>query len=345
MDAAGYHDVISGRRRGPVAAAARAALATLVPAYRLGLGVDRLRKRPRRLDVPVISVGNLTCGGTGKTPVVAWLTRRMQRQGFTPGLLSRGYKGDGEANDERLVLDALCPGVPHRQSRDRVAAGRELTRACDVLILDDGFQHRRLAREVDIVLIDALRPWGYGHLLPRGLLREPPSALRRADLVVITRVDLISPGERASLERTIGRFTAAPVATGRFAPTSLIGGGGLKVRPRDLGRVRAAAFCGLGNPQGFAATLRQFGLDVPAGRFRTFPDHHRYTPADLNDVGRWATAAGADALVTTRKDRVKIAADRLGGVPLLTVDIRFEPVHRSELFDTILPRPSARAAA
>ena len=343
MDGGFYHDVISGRRRGPLAAAARAALAAAVPAYRVGLAVDRLRKRPQTASARVVSVGNLTCGGTGKTPVVAWLTGRMQSRGLRVGLLSRGYKGQGGANDEKLVLDALCPGVPHVQQPDRVAAARQLSTTCDALILDDGFQHRRLARDTDIVLIDALRPWGHGHLLPRGLLREPPSALSRADLIVVTRVDLISAAARRRLEKTVGRFTDAPMATGRFAPAGLVSSNGVRVRPRDLSSVRAAAFCGLGNPAGFAATLGQFGLDVPAERFRAFPDHHGYTAADLESLGAWAKSLGADVLVTTRKDRVKIAEDRLGGVPVLAADIRFEPVHRSELFEPLLP--AARAAA
>ena len=344
MDGAGYHDIISGRRRGPAAAFARAALAAATPAYRLGLTLDRLRKRPRRLDTPVISVGNLTCGGTGKTPVVAWLARRLQRQGLRPGLLSRGYRGDEAGNDEKRVLDALCPGVPHVQQADRLAAGRSLEGDCDVLILDDGFQHRRLARDADVVLIDALRPWGHGHLLPRGLLREPPSALRRASLVVVTRVDLISASDRQTLEWTIGRFTDAPVATGRFAPTRLVTADGTRVRPRDLSAVRALAFCGLGNPAGFAATLGQFGLSVPPETVRAFPDHHAYTPADLGRLGQWAAAEGADLLVTTRKDLVKIPDARLGGVPVLALDIEFEPVHRSELFDAVLPSRLSQAA-
>lgn len=346
MDEAAYHAIVSGARRGLFGAAARAGLSLCTPIYRAGLAVDQLRTIPRRVDVPVVSVGNLTCGGTGKTPVVAWLTQRLKSSGWTPGLLSRGYKGADGANDEKLVLDALCPGTPHIQQRNRVAAARELANSCDVLVLDDGFQHRRLARNVDIVLIDALRPWGYGHVLPRGLLREPPQALQRASLVVITRVDLISDAQRQKLEWTIGRFTGAPIATGRFAPTRLVSPSGTKVKPRDLTSVRAAAFCGLGNPSGFAATLEQFGLDVPDERFRTFPDHHRYADADLRELGHWADQQGVDMLVTTRKDLVKLSDSHLGSTPVLAVDIAFEPMHRSELFDDVLPaiRPRIRAA-
>ena len=344
MDGAGYHEVISGRARGLTPSLARAALAACVPAYRTGLFLDRLRKRPQRVATPVVSVGNLTCGGTGKTPVTAWLTRRMQAAGLRPGLLSRGYMADGDAgNDEKQVLDALCPGVTHVQAADRVSAARSLENQCDVLILDDGFQHRRLARDTDIVLIDALRPWGYGHLLPRGLLREPPSALRRADLIVLTRVDALTAASRQKLEWTVARFTDAPIATGQFRPTRLVSNRGTRVRPRDVSEVRAAAFCGLGNPAGFEATLASFGLLIPEGHFRRYPDHHAYSPRDLESLEEWAASLGVDVLVTTRKDQVKVAPSHLGRVPVMALDIEFEPVHRSELFDTVLPR--GRAAA
>lgn len=340
MDEAAYHAIVSGARRGLFAAAARAGLSMCTPLYRAGLAIDQALKIPRRVDAPVISVGNLTAGGTGKTPVVAWLTQRLRASGWQPGLLSRGYKGAEGENDEKLVLDALCPGVPHIQQSDRVAAGRELAKSCDVLILDDGFQHRRLARDTDIVLIDALRPWGYGHVLPRGLLREPPEALRRASLVVITRVDLISEAERQKLEWTIGRFTGAPIATGRFAPTRLVSVNGTKIKLRDHANADAAAFCGLGNPDGFAATLAQFGMSIPQERFRAFPDHHRYSRADMDALGRWADSLGVDMLVTTRKDLVKFDSSHVGSTPILAIDIAFEPVHRSELFDAVLPRAS-----
>lgn len=345
MDEAAYHAIVSGARKGLFGAAARAGLSLCTPFYRAGLFLDQLRTIPRQVDPPVISVGNLTCGGTGKTPVVAWLTQRLKASGWKPGLLSRGYKGESGVNDEKLVLDALCPSVPHIQQSDRVAAARKLSQQCNILILDDGFQHRRLSRSVDIVLIDALRPWGYGHVLPRGLLREPPQALDRASLIVVTRVDLISDADRQKLEWTIGRFTDAPIATGRFCPTRLVSSSGMKVKPRDLRNVRAAAFCGLGNPSGFAATLNQFGLCVPEELFRFYPDHHRYTEADQIRLAEWAEAGSVDMLVTTRKDLVKLNSKIFGATPVLAVDIAFEPVHRSELFDDVLPKSSVMAKA
>ncbi|MCX5677006.1 MAG: tetraacyldisaccharide 4'-kinase, partial [Planctomycetota bacterium] len=183
--------IISGERRGLAAAAARANLTILAGLYRAGLFISDQRFRVpgavRRASCPVVSVGNLTVGGTGKTPLVAHLARLVAEMGGRPVILSRGYAAPaGRPNEEALELERLCPGVPHLQNPDRRKALEDWVaqNPCDVAILDDGFQHRGLARDLDIVLIDALRPFGFGHVLPRGLLREPLSALRRADLVI-----------------------------------------------------------------------------------------------------------------------------------------------------------------
>ena len=176
VDERWFLDVISGRQHGLLAAVTRWGLSMLTPCYRAGVSIrnqlfDLGWKRVHHVDVQVISVGNLTTGGTGKTPMVAWLAEWFRSQGKQPCIVSRGYRSlDEGGNDERRVLEQLCPNVPHEQNRDRVVAARRAieTHKSDVLILDDGFQHRRLSRDVDIVLIDALNPWGYGRLLPRG---------------------------------------------------------------------------------------------------------------------------------------------------------------------------------
>ncbi|MGE0376761.1 MAG: tetraacyldisaccharide 4'-kinase, partial [Planctomycetaceae bacterium] len=196
MNESHFLDLISGRRRGVVAAMLRGALTLGIPAYGAAVRArnclyDMGLRRIHDAGIPVVSVGNLTTGGTGKTPVVAWAAEWFRSHDVRPCLVSRGYRLlEAGGNDEQRVLAQLCPQVPHVQNRDRVAAARIAVRLhdADVVILDDGFQHRRLARDLDIVLIDTTNPWGYGHLLPRGLLRELPSALRRADLVVLTRV-------------------------------------------------------------------------------------------------------------------------------------------------------------
>ncbi len=156
-------------------------------------GFDRRWLEIEQAGVPVVSVGNLTVGGTGKTPMVEWVARWYRRRGQRVAILSRGYRQVHGLNDEGRVLEENLPDVPHLQDRDRVRSARIAVEEleAEILVLDDGFQHRRLARDLDLVLIDALEPFGLGHLLPRGLLREPLRSLRRTDMVVLSRADLV----------------------------------------------------------------------------------------------------------------------------------------------------------
>jgi tetraacyldisaccharide 4'-kinase len=293
---------------------------------------DNGRARVYRLDVPVISVGNLTLGGTGKTPLVYWLAQWFRDRDIPAVVISRGYcAGQGHGrdvqgeNDEARELAARLPGVPHMQNPDRVAAAREAIARfqCRAIILDDAFQHRRISRDLDIVLLDALEPLGFGHVFPRGTLREPPSGLRRADLVALSRADAMEPRRRAELRRQIAQL--APQAAWLemiHAPRALVSSAGGR-EPLDWLRGRpVAAFCGIGNPAGFRHTLATCGCQV--ADFREFPDHHAYTPHDLEELGRWATGGGAAALLCTRKDLVKLPVDQLGGLPLWAVDIELE---------------------
>ncbi len=273
--------------------------------------------------VPVISVGNLTAGGTGKTPFVAHLVHWFRDRGVRVGILSRGYRAlPGEVNDEKLVLDRLCPGVPHFQHKDRLQSAHIAVseHGAELLILDDGFQHRRLARDLDVVLIDALNPWGYGHLLPRGLLREPPAALRRADLVVLTRADQCTDEGRQKilncLRTLVGGDNCVQVV---FAARRLRNSSGEVAEFGSLAGQTIAAFCGIGNPENFRQTLDRLGLTVRL--FRSFADHHHYTHRDLAEIAEQARAAGAEAILTTHKDLVKINRDDLEDRPLWAVDI------------------------
>jgi tetraacyldisaccharide 4'-kinase len=274
--------------------------------------------------VPVISVGNLTTGGTGKTPIVAWVVELLQQQGRRPGIVSRGYRSlDGQENDEKRLLDALCPGVPHIQNPDRVpGAKRAIAEShCDVLVLDDGFQHRRLARDLDIVLIDALNPWGYGHLLPRGLLREPPSSLCRAGIVCLTRVAQCDPVQRQAIRDIVRTHSAAPIAEVSFVPTRLVSVTGETWALEGLASQAVGACCAIGNPSAFFRTLN--GLDVPLSddRQRTYPDHHHYSEGDIDSLGRWADVNRLDVVVVTRKDLVKLPVERVGPARVLALDI------------------------
>ncbi|QDU41505.1 Tetraacyldisaccharide 4'-kinase [Maioricimonas rarisocia] len=322
-------EVLSGTRRGPVAALLRAGLSLAEPLYSLGVrvrnaGYDRGWKSIERAPIPVISVGNVTTGGTGKTPTVAWLVQWLKEQGARPGILSRGYRSlDGEENDEKRLLDALCPGVPHLQNPDRVTSARRAVtdEDCTSLVLDDGFQHRRLGRDLDIVLIDCLNPWGYGHLLPRGLLREPRSSLNRAGVILLTRAGHCDATRREQIREEIARHTAAPALATTFEPTGFVNAVGDRLPADGLMDRRVAAFCGIGNPAGFRRTLTGMGLPVGEERLRVFPDHYHYNGRDLALLGQWGEELQADLLVTTRKDLVKLSDARIGRCPVWSVDI------------------------
>jgi tetraacyldisaccharide 4'-kinase len=283
------------------------------------------REESHHPGVPVVSVGNITTGGTGKTPMVALLANWFLGQGVKPAILSRGYRAvDGGANDEKMVLDLLCPGIVHLQNPDRVASAKVAVKEhqAQVLVLDDGFQHRRLARDLDLLLIDATNPWGYGAVLPRGLLREPLSGLRRADLAIITRADQVTVDERNQTRQVIQKHhPSMEISEAAFVPMRLVNAKGATASFAEFQGKPVAAFCGIGNPQGFLQTLRDGGLRVQDSLFRTFADHHHYGEADLKSLAEWTGNERAIAILTTQKDLVKIPRTDLDGVPLWAVEI------------------------
>jgi tetraacyldisaccharide 4'-kinase len=277
-----------------------------------------------RAAVPVVSIGNLTVGGTGKTPCVEFVARFYRERDRRVAILSRGY-GSGEGrNDEARVLEENLPDVPHLQGADRVVLARTAIEELEseVLVLDDGFQHRRLARDLDLVLVDATNPWGHGYLLPRGLLREPMSSLRRAGVVVLTRCDQAREDERRRLRQRVARVApGVPVIETTHRPMGLVNG----ERETTLEELRGrpvGAFCGIGNPQAFRRTLIDLGAEVRD--FRTYPDHHPYQREDVDALRTWARSLGKEAaVVTTQKDLVKLRLFRLGDCPLWALRIRF----------------------
>lgn len=324
-----FLDIVSSRRASLTAGLARAALQALSWPYAAAvelrnLAYARRLARTHRVAAPVVSIGNITTGGVGKTPTVAWLANQLRESGRRPVIISRGYRSlDGEENDEKRLLDRLCAGVPHLQNRDRAAAARQALRegAADVVLLDDGFQHRRLERDFDLVVIDALVPWGYGHVLPRGLLREPLKNLQRADAVLISRCDLATEAEVADIVRQLKERTAAPLFRTAFRPTGLIN---VRNERLSLGKAasrRAVAFCGIGNPAGFRRTLASVAIPVDDDRFLAFPDHHHYDNDDLRKIALRAEEQGAELLLTTGKDLVKMTSARLGGASLWALEI------------------------
>jgi tetraacyldisaccharide 4'-kinase len=292
-------------------------------------------KRSHAAPVPVISVGNLTTGGTGKTPTVALLVGMLKEAGHRPGIISRGYRELTEGgNDEARVLEQLCPGTSHVQNRDRVAAAHEVAAndGCSVIIADDAFQHRRLKRNLDIVLVDALNPWGHDALLPRGLLREPLSGLRRADVVILTRADLIDEASREKIWAVVkaNNELAANVELA-FAPAGLVDKAG---KQHAVEETDSLAFCGIGNPDGYRKTLEAAGVAVRD--LVAFPDHYHYDESDIQRLTATVEELGVKALVTTLKDLVKIEADWIGAVPLLAMNIEAQVISGEDsLVETI----------
>jgi tetraacyldisaccharide 4'-kinase len=279
-------------------------------------------KRSRRAAVPVVSIGNLTLGGTGKTPCVEYVARFYARAGRRVAILSRGYGSKVGHNDEALLLRENLPEVPHYQGADRVSLAAEAVArsASEVLVLDDGFQHRRLARDLDLVLLDATQPFGHGRLFPRGLLREAPESLQRAGLVVLTRCDQVTATERRWLHKQAARLAPdVPVVETIHRPLELTNAAAQAPLSRVAERY-VAAFCGIGNPDAFRATLKTLGAEVSA--FRTFPDHHAYSQADMEELGTWARQHATDGIVlTTQKDLVKLRRAQLGGRDLWALRI------------------------
>jgi 3-deoxy-D-manno-octulosonic-acid transferase len=273
--------------------------------------------RRRRLDIPVISIGNITAGGTGKTPVVLYAARQLRQAGWNPGILTRGYGRQSPYKHEVAAPGAHLPAersgdepqmflragvAPVGIGPERWRLGRQLAHefGVNVVILDDGFQHVRLDRRIDIVLVDAINPFGGGYALPLGRLREPLEELSRADLFIVTRSDFGRTVE--SVEHLLRRANPrAPVFHSRVHPEAWVSHAtGATLAPDALPYTRVAAFCGLGNPESFWYTLDALGCHV-VDRLQ-FRDHHFYKPREMRFIAHQFREAGAQAVVTTEKD-------------------------------------------
>jgi len=261
------------------------------------------------VDAPVVSVGNITAGGTGKTPLVIWLCSLLQKKGLACAILTRGYKlKKNKLSDEPAILTTSCPDAKVIVNPDRVAGATEAVGrfAAKVLVIDDGFQHRRLERDLDIVTIDAMCPFGYDKTLPAGLLREPVTALKRAHAAVITRCDLVAESQLSQIENRlqtinpdiiIARAIHTPVCAKTLGPQEI---------PLDeLADKKVFAFCGIGNPDAFLQTIRNLGVNLVG--YRIYNDHHDYTSQCLTDICEEARYLGVDLILTTQKDWTKTA--------------------------------------
>lgn len=323
-----WRGVISGDRGGLTPFLLRRFLWTARGPYSLGVwwrnrGYDRGRNTVRRVPVPVISVGNLTVGGTGKTPCVEWIARFYRERDQQVAILSRGYGSESGRNDEAMMLEANLPDVPHLQGADRAELAQTAVEELEseILILDDGFQHRKLHRDLDLVLIDASEPKSHHYLFPRGTLREPWSGLKRADAVILTHCDRVNDARLAEIEAIIRRQQPEIFCYHtKHDPVELVSADEKRERLEAVRGRTVAAFCGIGNPVSFRRTLQELGADVKD--FRTFADHHPYTREDVASLKAWAGKLPEDAMVlTTQKDWVKLRIGELAGHPLWAVRI------------------------
>jgi tetraacyldisaccharide 4'-kinase len=301
--------------------------------------------KQKRLKGTVISVGNLTVGGTGKTPIVIWLAEKFLAEGKRVAILSRGYRGtDGTSDEIELMKFRLQGRVTFGVGKNRFAEGQRLEsrQPIDVFLLDDGFQHFQLARDLDILLMDASRPLAGEALLPAGRLREPLTAMSRANLIIFTRAETAS----GTLE-AIGKLEKYPVFA---ASTRLLGfrrfGGGIALFSVDeIGAGPFFAFCGLGNPEAFFRDLGNWGLKV-CGQ-AVFRDHHRYTQRDTLAIARAGKQAGANAFVTTEKDAQNLSGIKFDEAPLyvavIDVVVTPEADFRNVLDQTIAAGAGAAA--
>ena len=275
--------------------------------------------RSRRLQGIVISVGNLTVGGTGKTPLVLWIAERLAAEGRRPAILTRGYRGLGKGDatdqatpDEVALLRQRLDG--HAQfgvGKDRYKNGLSLAKdGAEWFILDDGFQHLALERDADVVLLDATDPFG-GGILPAGRLREPRSALARADIVVITRAN-----HAPALEAMVRRFTNAPLFYAQVRLEAVLRAPSMNeaLPESERRRCKFFAFCGIGNPRAFFDDLRNWGFSV-AGQ-RSFADHNRYSGAEIRDLEGAAAAVAANALICTEKDVFNLPPSFAAALPV-----------------------------
>jgi len=315
-------------------------------------------RKPRRLTCKVISIGNLTAGGTGKTPTTMRVARIVCQMGYRVVIISRGYKGTAEAvggivsdgktmrmkvraaGDEPFMMAQQLKGIPVVIGKNRFAAGLRSVKKFepDVIILDDAFQHRQLARDIDIVLLDARRPFGNGHLLPRGPLREPLSALARGDAFVMMQSSSVLSEPAAATAPQIKSLAGdKPVFQALRIPQirAIVTGHAKAVRPRDQAALfscskvlkdqKVFAFCGLANNTGFRRTLEGFGCQIIG--FAEFADHHWYSQGEIKKIFNTAQAAHADRVVTTDKDYVRMSGWDKGQVDLVVMglEVRFEP--------------------
>lgn len=305
---------------------------------------DRQILKPVKLSCPVISVGNIAVGGTGKTPCVVGLAKMLQQHGYQPGVISRGYGGrsaepvnvvsDGKTilldartvGDEPLLIAKSLPGVPVITGARRNMTGQAAIDLFGVqaLICDDAFQHRQIFRDIDIVLLDAEKPLGNGHLLPRGELREPKEELNRAGCLILTRDDQTEP-MHPDVARIAGTFGIPVFRAAHKFKEMTKHKGNMRLSPGDLLGKKICAFCGIARPESFRKLLREAGTEILS--FIDFPDHYAYNHVDLDAIKKHFLTLDADYWVTTEKDAMRLTGypDFLETLFVVRIEMEIKP--------------------
>ena len=351
--------ILTGRSTGIIPSVLQMALMPLSWIYGLTVMArnyfyDRGILTSRNLDCGVISVGNIVAGGTGKTPIVIWLAKHFRNSGYRVAIILRGYKreakseigivSDGtkillssaESGDEAFMTALELPAIPVLVSNNRYKAGTEAIRKWDtqVIILDDGFQHQKLKRDLDIVVIDSQRPFGNGQMLPAGILREPKRALQRVDLLLLTHTNFVSnlSDTRSKIETIAGQKT---IFESQYHPTKLYKLDDSQHLPfESLKNQKILLVCGIGNPETFVRSIEKYHPSYI--ELMVFPDHHQYKEKDILRIQRQARIMKADIIVTTQKDEQKLLlyADQLL-VFVLAIEVRFSPEHGRSMKDML----------
>lgn len=314
--------------KGLLAFLVRLFLSVLEFIYSILLKIHCFFSQRRRLPVPVISVGNITVGGTGKTPTVIWLARFLIKEGFNPAILTRGYGGSrqsegiifsnsglpslkpAETGDEPYLLARLLPQTLVAVGRERYRMGlkvRQTNSGIDLFILDDGFQHWPLERDLDILIIEASRPFSNGHLLPRGLLREPLSGIKRAGIILLTRTGKVTPEDLQNLNVELRRRNPAALIAPieeTYAYLEPLWGGERIAATGFLPGRKISAVTGIGNPRQFLASLETLGAEV--GYFKNYPDHYQWLEEEVDNLLEVLKEWGFSELIVTAKDGVKL---------------------------------------
>ena len=328
-DAESFRRLVDGRATGLVATLGRTGLSAIEIPYEAlvrlrNYGYDHSILTVKKASAPVISVGNLTLGGTGKTPLVAWLAHWFAQHNKKPAIISRGYKAKtGQLSDEAAELKILLPTVPHYANKQRIIVAREaVAKGSDVLLLDDGFQHRQISRDLNLITIDATDPFGCNRIFPRGLLREPLWGLKRADALVLTRTDQVSIKTRNEIQEQCFQFVGShdkPWIETEHRPSNLRLVDGTTQPLKTLQDKRILSLSAIGNPAAFHRTLTTLGHEPVATL--TFPDHHTYTTDDIHRISEETESVGAEIIVTTLKDLVKLPLASVRNRPLCALEI------------------------